>query len=161
MFSKEITIEELAQGIYIAGIAQYNKFVDWFEKKGIKINSKKMMFITGLINEKIFEKILKDEKFKLEGNLSDEIIKKLNDTIPLIELQEIRENVEEYIQVSNNKIENILKKDNSDHLDIINYFLSEILFPPIDLDGINRRLSIEFIEWECDCQDLIRKFKVN
>ena len=158
MFNKKITMEEFAHGVYFAGIARYNHFLDYFKEQEIKINTEKMIFVTGLINERIFEKILKDENIKIEGNLLDAIIEELNITVPEGISPKGREKVLNYIQKVNKDIQEIMNKENSKISDTIDYFLKEITYEPISKD---KNIENEFTKWEQECKDLIKKFKLN
>ena len=159
MITKELTMEEFVYGVYIDGITQYNGFLDWFRKRKIMVDFDNLLFVTGLINAKMVEKALDDENVKIEFNLIDEVIKHLNETVPVDMSEEERKEVAEYIQTKNDEIKDLFTINNNIS-NIVNYFISEVAYKPIKNKRINNKLNQKFKDWQDFCCDLIRSIKM-
>ena len=160
MFSKKITMEEFAHGIYLAGIAQYNQFLNWFREKEIAVDYKNLVYIVGLINAKMVDKVLVDEKIIIKGNLDKSIIKELKETVPEDMTKEENEEAARYVQTAYDRINEIINKDNGTILDTINYFLFEVTTEMKENKEIVSDIEYLFKEWQNMCYDLIKKFKI-
>lgn len=160
MFKKKVSMEEFVQGIYMLGYNQYNHLIEWFNSKEIEVENNQMFFLCELIITKIMEKVSKENKFKLNGNLTDEITELLHKSIDPSTSNSDREILENYISVVKDDIHNLIGDGSKKIVDLVDYFLSEITDDIKQENEIRVSLVNIFTEWQKICYELSSKYKI-
>ena len=160
MFKKKVSMEEFVQGIYMLGYNQYNHLIEWFNSREIEVENNQMFFLCELIITKIMEKVSKEKKFKLNGNLTDEITELLHKSIDSSTTTSDREILENYISVVKDDIHSLIGDGSKKIVDLVDFFLSEITWDTEHENDIRLFLVNLFGEWQNICCEFTAKFKI-
>lgn len=160
MFKKKVSMEEFVQAIYMLGYNQYNHLIEWFNSEKIEIETNQMFFLCEIIITKIMEKVSKEKKFKISGNLTDEIVEILYKSIDSNTSNNDREILENYISVVKDDIHNLIGDGNKKIVDLVDYFLAEITWDTQPDNNIKISLVNIFTEWQNICYELTSKLKI-
>ena len=161
---KKVTKDELVQGIYSLGVNQYNHLIQYFKERNIIVENNQLFFQCQLIISRIAVMVFKNKNYKNVGNLTDEIIELLFDSISPDTSTKDKEIIHEYILMAKDEINDIVGKGDTKILDLVSYFLGEIL-SELSLDYIqDHELEVFLVNlfdnWQNICFELVSKFKV-
>ena len=160
MFKSKISIEEFEQAIYMLGYNQYNHLIEWFEEKNININSNQLFFLCEIIITRIMEKVSKEKNFKIKDNFDDDITSLLFNSIdPNLSIDD-NEALKEYVLITKDEVKELIGDGNKKIIDLVDYFLNEIILQENYDDSIKIFFVDLFSNWQELCYELVKKYKI-